>query len=1058
MKLRLLNKFICLFLILLPFLFPTSLSSISNLAGISTFHSLGLYGSNESVCIIGSGVDFSRVKVDEWVDYVDGDWCISSTNKTSGYKRFYLNVPDGLDYLDVGVFWRNITNRYDILIYDSDGNLLFNSSNSNPSFSNGYFYFSKKVSNPIDLVIVVSYSHVLQPEKPIIVWGTNASVNINYYTNSCFSTPNPVTDGDPRAFYNDIAHDDFDNIHGAFLGEIISNLTPKANISVAKILDMNGNVDVDNLVKALKWCKGRGIVLIPSMLNTSFCANKTLIELFANISNNSIIISSSSNAFPSCMPGVLTVGSVDENKHLGAFFSGVFFNNTIPKLLSYGENIELSGTEENAMSSNPNLAAAVVSSSALLLHEFYSKYLNQSLSSDVLFAYLLASGDNDKYDENTGFGVLNISNGRNLNYFSSSLYGFSSIIWFKSISSEKTRIVFFMPEPYGNHSVVKMVVSQPFFGFYLKNNTNAYKHSFYGDGVSDFNVELSFNKTPFTNRKYILVYDRHALLTKVEYGSRVYRRGYREIVPLVLINNNPNHAVQLDGIAVELWNSSGFITDLYILTDKRKLKLNASSSLSLSFPVYIPKTTPPDAFIKIRVFRTLKQFSNFSLWHYGNEGDATSPNSFKQEYNDTNWLPYGYYDALYPAQGRLILYNVSNAFILDPYPTFKHCDIFVNEKRITHGPIPWNSSAIIYYKCPDKTDIRDLRPMVVYEYDDPSPIINPLKPPVEVHVLSSNSFSPGHYYVVKLEVRNNMETDAKVSTLSIDLINKTNGKSVVHLGGITNLNLLGNSIRVVSVPIYISDRINPSPDFKLKAEATITVDEEWDLKCYNWGIVDPWDESNYLLWPAREIEFDGYCKRTLLSDENLREIEVSVSRSTTKDLISSCDYPIEECPFHRPYPYDYPGTVYLYVNRNFVDKAVGEIVAWVAEEIIGICRKEECMVTSVERPYRRVGLNNGVNVFLLNVSDDWSRTKIEDDLGRRPLLTPFLKVRWRYSYSYVFGSLSQSSYNTLSFSNINISSNFSKHLSSLSFTIRNNDNASVFLDGIELIGHGDKDY
>lgn len=328
--------------------------------------SLGFNGSNATVCILDTGIDYFHPNLPTpnattAKDFTTKDWCIepdlacpiafgspcnTSANPTSIGRqlKYRLNISNTTavnvtDWIEIGAAWKLDGNRFDISVYYPNGTLANSSAAQNvTNYTAGGFtecglsicYFNivnVTINNTFGVYTVVwNDTNVTNPNwASTLLWGANVTYLYDWYSwGNCnlghFGTP--IDYNESRTFYNIDPQDD--NIRGStnnapghgthVAGTIASNDTTYAGVApgtkllIGKVLYTDGGGYTSDVDAGIQWCIDNGADIISMSLGggaSPNCNSSTdqLIDTAAKSGILSVIAAGNSG------PGSQTIGS-----------------------------------------------------------------------------------------------------------------------------------------------------------------------------------------------------------------------------------------------------------------------------------------------------------------------------------------------------------------------------------------------------------------------------------------------------------------------------------------------------------------------------------------------------------------------------------------------------------------------------------------------------------------------------------------------------------------------------------------------------------------------------
>jgi len=399
---------------------------------------LGYNGSGVNVCIIDSGIDFWHKNLPAPVasaDFTDWDWCIDGRQPTSGIIRSYnysINITNpSLDWLEVGLNWINITNRYDITVYYPNGTHVNNTTTLSAfNDSNGQWIklnLTTTNGNNGSWIVAVNETDINNlSDFPTLFWGSNIADLYSYYENSgyscdglCSSCTTPVGP-DTRTFYNIQTQDDYG--HGTHVAGIIASnnttykgVAPNVTLLIAKVCDSQGTCDY--LSDAIQWCVENNASIISMSLGgtDTNCGSTSVVAVDnAAINSNVLSVTSAGNCglggssdpvicptlgsttitFPGCAKTAITVGATRDDDVIATFSSmgptsGTALKRVKPDITAPGVDIYSTCITNTFVSKQgTSMATPFVSGVAALL-----KQQNPNLTASDIKAILMASSN-----------------------------------------------------------------------------------------------------------------------------------------------------------------------------------------------------------------------------------------------------------------------------------------------------------------------------------------------------------------------------------------------------------------------------------------------------------------------------------------------------------------------------------------------------------------------------------------------------------------------------------------------------------------------------------------
>ena len=400
---------------------------------------LGYNGSGVNVCVIDTGIDYFSTQLPAFQsrDFTVDDWCIDGPNRGTGWiHKYKWNVTSSMDWIELGLWWVNPTNLYTFEVYHPNGSLVLNITGPVTNSTNGYFVTGNLTPLDVGVYDVVVYWTSINNsfDYPTFLWGSNTTNQSNYYSfGACASDPNPVTEGDSRAFYNIHPHDDHSISHGTHVSGTIAKQTeskgvaPGVNLYVAKALASSGFGHESDIMDAIQWCLDNNVDIISMSLgatNSASCSD-SLAQKVADNTNKSLFVIAAGNSGPSsntvsspgCVKNALTVGAVNKSGSLASFSSrgpgtGADGDRLKPEITAPGVGIVSTVVPDTTGTlSGTSMATPHVSGVAALLKQKYP-----SASPQLLKALIIGSGDLTDCDNSNGCGLVNVERAFNLNY------------------------------------------------------------------------------------------------------------------------------------------------------------------------------------------------------------------------------------------------------------------------------------------------------------------------------------------------------------------------------------------------------------------------------------------------------------------------------------------------------------------------------------------------------------------------------------------------------------------------------------------------------------------
>ncbi len=991
------------------------LAETAPMIGADAAWAAGYTGAGSKVCIIDGGIDYSSTQFASGItaaDFTHDDWCIQGAPQQTGTThKYYLNISSYMDREEIGLWWRNTSDRYDLSVYYPNGTLARSSAGTNLADSAygklslvnvtvGYAYGS--------YLVVVNYTSVSDSSaSPVLMWGSSVATQPQYYNNSssgCLATPNPITAGDSRAFYNNHPHDDTEDSHGTHLAGIVAKqsvpqgIGPGAQLFIAKVTHSNGVAWESDIADAINWCAFNGVNIIlvgPGIDNGGACDSLAAAAVEANGNTNMLIIAPAGNSGaaisdPGCAKAALTVGAVDKSGSIAPFsahgpvsVSGDP-NRLKPELVAPGVNVTSAAVPDTTISlSGTSVSAAVVAGAAALL---YQKLPN--VDSAVAKAMLVASGNRiGSCDYTYGCGLVNASKALGYDFKAGRVLSNYKNILFHNDNSGVFDMMLYWREPENSHDVLHMGALKSDLSVEL-NSTNAdwnFQHVSAPSSPGD-NWNVTINPQGLADTlSYFLIYpDNYSIAA--EYTNKSYRRGYTESVAVSVKNNNPYIPIQLSGIAVEVWNQTSLVTQLHLDADENSMRIDSLSTRVFTYPIYIPNNMPPNTFLKVRVFRRVSALDRTVVWPKGLEGTAMNESAARAgSYDDSSWMPTDYYSLNYPALTRTLIAGSSHGLVIDPFaPYSANCTLFANGTA-PGNEVDWNGTLQLYSSCASVSGERENSPFESWEISS-TPIVDPPLPPFVIEV-ANNTMRRGYFEIVNVSITNNQETPLTFDYMVFELYNTTANETVATLWSWASPSVNPLSNELLSFPVYVPDTAPIGPDVRLRLTAERT--QDYNVSFVSLGSSIPasdalnesFDDSK---WPVQLPKFATWHRRHLWADNVTTKYEFTLYHSYSPCAKGrSCYSGLTEPPYWRGdlTLYDvYNGTMALNYTYH-IDPA----------NCCSYCCSEYVPAGWSIPKLQYFGV--GPNLLSMYIDDDMGRTPSPDPLLRRAAYPAVLVIK-----------------------------------------------------------------
>ncbi|MBU0586486.1 S8 family serine peptidase, partial [Candidatus Micrarchaeota archaeon] len=398
--------------------------------GVPDVWDQGYYGNGSKVCVIDTGIDyFSSHFPSNFIakDFITNDWCMDSPTKSTGSTFSHkLNISSQFSSIQIGTWWIFNSTRFDLDIFYPNGTLAATTNLSSVvSNLDGYYTLINLSTNNITgaYSVRVYYKSNSAMEYPTILWGTEITSMSSYYGgDGCMSSPNPVTQGDNKAFYNIHAHDDYYSSHGTHVAGTISKQTepkgvaPGAELYVAKVFGFSGETSDYIILSAIDWCLDKRVDIISMSLGARdvYNCNDAVAQHVYRKRNQALFVIAAGNRGPStgtietpgCVNDALTVGAVDKSGVIASFSSRGPTSQGYMKPDVVAPGVDIVSTvaiDSMGSKSGTSMATPHIAGVAALLLQKYSSLSPSELKASIVSTGNLFENCNNIY----GCGLVN---------------------------------------------------------------------------------------------------------------------------------------------------------------------------------------------------------------------------------------------------------------------------------------------------------------------------------------------------------------------------------------------------------------------------------------------------------------------------------------------------------------------------------------------------------------------------------------------------------------------------------------------------------------------------
>ncbi len=361
-------------------------------------------------------------------------------------------------------------------------------------------------------------------------------------------------------------------------------------------------------------------------------------------------------------------------------------------------------------------------------------------------------------------------------------------------------------------------------------------------------------------------------------SNRTLYKGYWEQIVLSLKNNNPTLPFHIEGIAVELWNSSGKVVDLY--DDVLDLWIKPNSRYILPLKFYIPNDVP-DGYLKVQLFNDYI-LEGLPIWQYGSEPLALNNTSVPL----SNLTSFSAYKLDIPFQGFMDL----------PSQVYVDLDVLTKEScyltdevgnPLTSGLIE-NTSRLILL-CENRTLVKPVRLFFTYTFTFKN-VTSPSSPPIEIS-LNTTELKRNEMNALRFSIINRQLTSLRFNALKL-ILNNSSERFEFGLGN--DMEVYPGEHKYV-VPMFLPDV--PYTNF------SVVIYREDISEVAGKGSVYESNYNDYL--PVQRVQFGITQFKSLWKDNITKSFAVAVKRPSTL-----CYYRYDEFP---------GGTVNLTLNNNTIE-------------------------------------------------------------------------------------------------------------------------------------------